>query len=123
MAYRRLTAIADRVRTFFERYDLLALPVAQVPPFPVEEEYPATVAGRPQASYLDWMRSAYLITVTGCPAISVPAGFTPQGGPVGIQLVAAPRVLPDLGWAGSSRAGRAAVQPPQRSPGLAARAR
>jgi amidase len=37
------------------------------------------------------MRSAYLITVTGCPAISVPAGFTPEGWPVGIQLVAAPR--------------------------------
>ena len=34
------------------------------------------------------MRSAYLITVTGCPAISVPAGFTPDGLPVGIQLVA-----------------------------------
>ncbi len=90
-AYRRLTLLAERVRTFFERYDLLALPVAQVPPFPVEEDYPATVAGRPQASYLDWMRSAYLITVTGCPAISVPAGFTPQGWPVGLQLVAAPR--------------------------------
>ena len=47
--------------------------------------------GRPQATYLDWMRSAYLLTVTGCPAISVPAGFTPEGWPVGIQVVAAPR--------------------------------
>jgi amidase len=49
------------------------------------------VNGRPQATYLDWMRSAYLLTVTGCPAISVPAGFTPEGWPVGIQVVAAPR--------------------------------
>jgi amidase len=90
-AYRQLTAIADRVRTFFESHDVLALPVSQVPPFSAEQEFPATINGQPQATYLDWMRSAYLITVTGCPAISVPAGFTAEGWPVGIQLVAAPR--------------------------------
>ena len=90
-AFQQLTSIRDRVETFFESYDVLALPVSQVPPFSAEEEYPATVNGEPQATYLDWMRSAYLITVTGCPAISVPAGFTPEGWPVGIQLVAAPR--------------------------------
>jgi len=91
-AYQQLTSIADRVRAFFETYDVLALPVSQVPPFSADEEYPATINGQEQATYLDWMRSAYLITVTGCPAISVPAGFTPEGWPVGIQLVAAPRM-------------------------------
>jgi amidase len=75
------------MRAFFETYDVLALPVSQVPPFSADEEYPATINGEPQATYLDWMRSAYLITVTGCPAISVPAGFTPEGWPVGVQLV------------------------------------
>src|SRR5204862_591717 len=90
-AYQQLTSIADRVRVFFERYDLLALPVSQVAPFSADQEYPATVAGKVQETYLDWMRSAYLITVTGCPAISVPAGFTPEGWPVGLQLVTAPR--------------------------------
>lgn len=90
-AYQQMTSIADRVRAFFEVYDVLALPVTQVPPFSAEVEYPATINGIPQESYLDWMRSAYLITVTGCPAISVPAGFTPEGWPVGLQLVTAPR--------------------------------
>ncbi len=89
-AYHLRTELGDRMRLFFEQYDLLALPVSQVPPFSVEEEYPSTINGEHQATYLDWMRSAYLITATGCPAISVPAGFTAQGWPVGIQLVAAP---------------------------------
>ena len=85
--YQQLTSIHDRMRAFFETYDVLALPVSQVPPFSADEEYPTVINGEPQATYLDWMRSAYLITVTGCPAISVPAGFTPEGWPVGIQLV------------------------------------
>jgi amidase len=86
-AYQQLTSIHDRMRAFFEVYDVLALPVSQVPPFSADEEYPSEINGQTQESYLDWMRSAYLITVTGCPAISVPAGFTPEGWPVGIQLV------------------------------------
>jgi amidase len=90
-AYQRMTSLAEKIRVFFSKYDVLVLPVSQVPPFDAEEEFPAEVNGRPQATYLDWMRSAYLLTVTGCPAISVPAGFTPEGWPVGIQVVAAPR--------------------------------
>jgi amidase len=75
------------MRAFFEDHDLLALPVSQVPPFSADEEFPSAINGEPQSTYLDWMRSAYLITVTGCPAVSVPAGFTDQGWPVGVQLV------------------------------------
>jgi amidase len=89
-AFEARTAIFERVRQFFTGYDVLALPVSQVPPFSAEVEYPADINGQPQATYLDWMRSAFLITVTGCPAISLPAGFTPDGLPVGLQLVAAP---------------------------------
>ena len=87
-AYQRLTSLAEKVRLFFERYDVLVLPVSQVPPFDATQEYPPDINGQEQATYLDWMRSCFLITVTGCPAISVPAGFTPSGLPVGIQLVA-----------------------------------
>ena len=86
-AYQQLTSIHDRMRAFFETHDVLALPVSQVPPFSADDEFPASINGEAQATYLDWMRSAYLITVTGCPAISVPAGFTDEGWPVGIQLV------------------------------------
>jgi amidase len=76
------------MRLFFTSYDVLVLPVSQVPPFPADQEYPGAINGRPTQTYLDWMRSAYLITVTGCPAISLPAGLTPDGLPVGIQVVA-----------------------------------
>ena len=87
-AYRQLTALGETARVFFESYDVLLLPTSQVPPFPADQEYPADINGRPMATYLDWMRSAYLVTVTGCPAISVPAGRTSDGLPIGVQLVA-----------------------------------
>ncbi|HEU0286894.1 MAG TPA: amidase [Nocardioidaceae bacterium] len=86
-AYTNRTRLGERIGRFFESYDLLVMPVSQVPPFSAEIEYPTEIEGRPQRSYLDWMRSAYFITVTGCPAISMPAGFTSEGWPVGLQLV------------------------------------
>jgi amidase len=87
-AYAQRTALSERMRRFFLEYDVLVLPTSQVPPFPAEEEFPTEINGRPMTSYLDWMRSCYVITVTGCPAISVPAGETPSRLPVGIQIVA-----------------------------------
>jgi amidase len=89
-AYEFRTRLGEEVRRFFEDHDVLVMPVSQVPPFDADEEYPSTINGQSQETYLDWMRSAYFITVTGCPAISVPAGFTSEGWPVGIQIVAAP---------------------------------
>jgi amidase len=86
--YRQRTALGQRMVEFFTSYDVLVLPVSQVPPFPADQEFPAQINGRPMETYLDWMRSAYFVTVTGCPAISVPGGFTPDGLPVGIQIVA-----------------------------------
>ncbi len=76
---------------FFTRYDVLLAPVTQVLPFPVEQEYPTSVAGVEFEDYLGWMRSCTLISATGCPALSVPGGFTPDGLPVGLQVIAAPR--------------------------------
>ncbi|KPI20494.1 Amidase [Actinobacteria bacterium OK074] len=86
-AHRLQAELFHRVREFFTSYDLLLLPVSQVAPFDGELSYPTVVDGTPMKTYLDWMRSAYLVSVTGCPALSVPAGFTPGGLPVGLQVV------------------------------------
>jgi len=72
----------------FAEVDVLALPTTQLAPFPVTVEYPTEIEGRPMADYLSWMMSNCLITPTGCPAISIPAGFTADGLPAGLQLVA-----------------------------------
>jgi amidase len=83
----RHTALFHRVREFFSAYDILLLPVSQVPPFDIGLEYPRQVAGQEMGDYIEWMRSAYLVSATGCPALAVPAGFTPGGLPVGVQIV------------------------------------
>jgi amidase len=81
------TEIFHRMADFLERYDALAAPVTQAPPFSVDVEWPREVAGVPMGSYIEWFRSCSRVTVTGHPAMSVPAGFTDDGLPVGLQLV------------------------------------
>ena len=76
-----------RMRAFLEKYEFLLCPVNQLPPFPVEVEWPREIAGMALGNYLDWMKSCYYITITSHPAVSVPAGFTPEGLPVGLQIV------------------------------------
>ncbi|MEZ5560250.1 MAG: amidase [Pseudomonadales bacterium] len=85
------SAIYRRVVRFFDHYDALVLPAAQVPPFPAELEWVSEINGRRLDTYLDWMTICCAISVTGLPAISVPGGFTRSGLPVGIQIVAGPR--------------------------------
>ncbi len=86
-AERERTELVARVARFFERYDALVMPVTQVPPFDVDLEYPTEVGGVTMTTYVDWMESCWIVTVTGCPAISVPCGFTDDGLPVGVQIV------------------------------------
>jgi amidase len=84
-------ALDARAARFFERYDFLALPVVQVAPFPVEIEWIREIDGTRLPTYVDWMASCYAISCLGVPAISVPCGFTPNGLPIGLQLVGRPR--------------------------------
>jgi len=86
-AERLRTALYHRLRRFMQTYEFLALPVVQVPPFPIEQPYVTEINGVPMETYIDWMRSCYYVSVIGFPAISIPAGFTRDGLPVGLQLV------------------------------------
>jgi len=83
----RQASLYTQMAKFFERYDYFVAPVTQVEPFDVTTEYPTSVAGIAMPTYIDWMRACWYITLTACPAMSVPAGFTSSGLPVGIQIV------------------------------------
>jgi amidase len=75
------------VRRFFERYDFFVVPTAQVFPFDADEHWPQEIAGTTMETYHEWMKGAFLVTMSGCPALAAPAGFSDKGLPMGIQLV------------------------------------
>ncbi len=86
-AQARQARMYDQSRQFFERYEYFILPVTQVEPFDVDTPYPTEIAGTSMRSYIDWMRSCWYVTMMSNPAISVPAGFSKTGLPVGLQIV------------------------------------
>jgi amidase len=86
-ALERQAQMFNQSREFFERYSYFILPVTQVEPFDVNTPYPTAIAGTPMATYIDWMRSCWYVTMMANPAISVPAGFSAAGLPVGLQIV------------------------------------
>jgi amidase len=73
-------------RTFFNEYDHLLTPCVAVPPFPVEQNYPDTIAGKPMKTYIDWIAPTFVLSLTGLPVASVPAGLDSGGMPVGLQI-------------------------------------
>jgi amidase len=81
------TELYHRVREFMKTHEFLICPVNQVPPFDINQRWVKEINGVSMDTYIDWMKSCYYITVTGLPAISVPCGFTPEGLPVGMQIV------------------------------------
>ncbi|KAB2812883.1 amidase [Pimelobacter simplex] len=100
---------------FADEYDVLVLPVSQVLPFDADLEYPTVIEGVAQPTYLDWMASSYYVSAIGLPALSVPAGFTDGGLPVGMQLVAGyrrERLLLEVGRGLELAAGDPPFTPP-----------
>lgn len=82
------TRLGIAVQEFFPRYDVFLSPAAQVLPFDARLRYPDPVAGVPATTYLDWMRSACVLSATSLPVLALPGGFTDSGLPVGFQLAA-----------------------------------
>ena len=89
-ALRERVAIYQRVAAFFETHDLLVAPVVMVPPFPVERRWIEECGGVRFDNYVDWLGHTYAVTLTRCPALSLPCGFTRTGLPVGLQIIAPP---------------------------------
>ena len=83
-------ALTARVGAFFDGVDLLIGPTTQVLPFDIDTDWVREVDGQRMATYIEWMESCSWITVTCCPALSLPAGFR-NGLPVGAQLIAPQR--------------------------------
>ena len=81
----------ETMRRYLERIDVLACPVTGIGPLPVEIEYPPEIAGVASTDYLDWLRFAFLATLCGLPALSLPVGRDARGLPVGLQLIGPPR--------------------------------
>lgn len=84
-------ALYQRAHAFWQDYDYLILPATQLAPFPVKTEWPTQIEGTRYTNYLQWMQSCCAISLLGAPCISVPAGFTEDGLPVGLQIVGRPR--------------------------------
>jgi amidase len=86
-AKRKAARVFHRMRTLMETYDFLLCPASQVLPFDSKLEYPASIGGEVFDNYLGWMKLVSRITMTLHPAVSAPVAFTPDGLPVGMQIV------------------------------------
>jgi len=85
------TRVWHLFRELFQRFDHLVTPCMAVPPFPVEQNYPETVAGKKMETYVDWIAPTFVLSLTGLPVASVPCGLDPDGLPVGLQIVGKPQ--------------------------------
>jgi amidase len=91
------TRFHQQMLALLERHDVIALPVTQVWPFPLEQRWPQAIAGRAMDTYHRWMEVTLYATFAGLPGISLPAGFHANGRwPLGLQLIGRPQGDADL---------------------------
>ena len=99
-AQRTQAKIFGSLAKFFDEYDLLICPCAIVEPFDVDQRYVESFGEYVFSNYFEWIAITFALTLTGCPTLAIPAGFTGNGLPVGIQITAPPRGEPSLLSAG-----------------------
>ncbi|WP_448950084.1 amidase [Labrys neptuniae] len=87
----RRSKLYEDIAAFFSRYDVLIAPAACTPPLGIEQRWVREVDGTVFENYVDWLKIASVITMTSCPSLALPAGFTGDGRPVGVQIVGKPR--------------------------------
>ena len=75
------------INQFFKTHDFLICPATSILPFPSEQPFISEINGVPCETYIDWFAITFILTLTGCPILSLPCGFTEKGLPVGIQIV------------------------------------
>jgi amidase len=90
-AERARGALAARFAAFFDDYDVLLCPATAEPPFDVGRRYVQEIDDKAKATLHESSAVASAISLTGCPALSLPCGFTGNGLPVGLQMITRPR--------------------------------
>ena len=108
----------DRMRMFLEKYEYFILPATQVPPFDVNQPYVSQIEDVKMNTYIDWMKSCYLISIVETPSICVPSGYTAEGLPVGLQIVG--RHREEFSVLQLAHAFEQATKPAHRRPGIVA---
>jgi amidase len=76
---------------FFENHDVMICPAVSVEPFPVDQNYVTSIDGKALDTYIDWFAVTFILSMSACPVLSLPCGFTQSGLPVGLQLMGKPR--------------------------------
>ncbi len=86
-AFMARTRWYNAVQALFSQYDFLVMPTSQVFPFDIKDTWPHQIAGTTMQTYHEWMKATCMVTMSGCPSLAVPAGFSSGGLPIGIQIV------------------------------------
>ena len=83
--------LSHKMSAFFQSHDFFICPSASIPAFPVEQPFVGEIDGQVCDTYIDWFAITFALTMTSCPVISIPCGFSSEGLPIGLQILGKPR--------------------------------